>query len=128
MPEMGSYNVAKAGVIALSETLRGELAPLGINVTVLCPTFFESNVMESFRSPEVRQRELAEAFFRAAKVTSDDVAEAALRGLERGEHLVIPQKGGAIMWRMKRFSPALFQRLITSKLRAVVEKSLLRKS
>jgi short-subunit dehydrogenase len=29
-PEMAPYNVTKAGVVALSETLFGELAPLGI--------------------------------------------------------------------------------------------------
>src|SRR4051794_35500161 len=37
-PMMGPYNVTKAGVVALSETLSGELAGDGIGVSVLCPT------------------------------------------------------------------------------------------
>ena len=33
------YNASKYGVVALSEGLRGELAPRGIGVSVLCPGF-----------------------------------------------------------------------------------------
>ncbi len=51
-PVMGSYNVAKAGVISLSETLRFELAPYGIHTTVVCPGFFRTNLHESIRTPE----------------------------------------------------------------------------
>ncbi len=36
------YNVTKYGVVALSEGLRGELAPRGIGVSVLCPGFIRS--------------------------------------------------------------------------------------
>jgi NAD(P)-dependent dehydrogenase (short-subunit alcohol dehydrogenase family) len=39
LPEMSPYNVTKAGVISLSETLRGELKGSNIGVTVVCPTF-----------------------------------------------------------------------------------------
>src|SRR5580698_3291564 len=48
-PNMGAYNVAKAGVVALSETLSGELSGTDIGVTVLCPTFFETNIVRSGR-------------------------------------------------------------------------------
>jgi NAD(P)-dependent dehydrogenase (short-subunit alcohol dehydrogenase family) len=41
-PHMAAYNVAKAGVVALSETLAAELAGSGVGVTVLCPTFFKT--------------------------------------------------------------------------------------
>ena len=40
LPEMGSYNASKAGVVAVSETLHGELAGQGIGVSVVCPGFF----------------------------------------------------------------------------------------
>jgi NAD(P)-dependent dehydrogenase (short-subunit alcohol dehydrogenase family) len=43
------YNVAKYGVVALSEGLRGELAPRGIGVSVLCPGFVRTRVMDSLR-------------------------------------------------------------------------------
>ena len=44
------YNVAKYGVVALSEGLRGELAPRGIGVSVLCPGFIRTHIMDSHRN------------------------------------------------------------------------------
>ena len=49
---MGSnpYNVTKYGVVALSEGLRAELAPRGIGVSVLCPGFIHTRIMDSWRN------------------------------------------------------------------------------
>ena len=48
-PHMAAYNVSKAGVLSLSETLAAELSGTGVNVTVLCPTFVKTNIVESGR-------------------------------------------------------------------------------
>ena len=44
------YNVTKYGVVALSEGLRLELAPRGIGVSVLCPGFIRTQIMNSQRN------------------------------------------------------------------------------
>jgi NAD(P)-dependent dehydrogenase (short-subunit alcohol dehydrogenase family) len=44
------YNITKYGVVALSEGLRMDLAPKGIGVSVLCPGFIRTNIMESARN------------------------------------------------------------------------------
>lgn len=44
------YNVSKYGVVALSEGLRGDLALRGIGVSVLCPGFIRTQIMESLRN------------------------------------------------------------------------------
>ena len=44
------YNVSKYGVVALSEGLRAELAPRGIGVSVLCPGFVQTQIMDSSRN------------------------------------------------------------------------------
>lgn len=49
-PGSGAYNVSKYGVVALSEGLRGELAPRGIGVSVLCPGFIRTQIMTSARN------------------------------------------------------------------------------
>src|SRR5579863_3500921 len=48
------YNVSKYGVVALSEGLRPELAPRGIGVSVLCPGFIRTNIMDSPRNLPAR--------------------------------------------------------------------------
>ena len=51
-PFMGPYNVAKYGVVALSETMRSELlmsqSPVG--VSVLCPSWVRTNIATSIRN------------------------------------------------------------------------------
>ena len=44
------YNVSKFGVVALSEGLRVELAPRGIGVSVLCPGFIRTKIIDSARN------------------------------------------------------------------------------
>jgi NAD(P)-dependent dehydrogenase (short-subunit alcohol dehydrogenase family) len=44
------YNVTKYGVVALSEGLRPALAARGIGVSVLCPGFIRTRIMESARA------------------------------------------------------------------------------
>jgi NAD(P)-dependent dehydrogenase (short-subunit alcohol dehydrogenase family) len=48
--ESNAYNVSKYGVVALSEGLRRELAPRGIGVSVLCPGFIRTQIMNSRRN------------------------------------------------------------------------------
>ena len=48
------YNVSKYGVVALSEGLRSELAPRGIGVSVLCPGFVRTQIMDFWRNQPER--------------------------------------------------------------------------
>ncbi len=45
-----AYNVTKYGVMALSEGLRVELAPRNIGVSVLCPGFIRTQIVDSSRN------------------------------------------------------------------------------
>jgi NAD(P)-dependent dehydrogenase (short-subunit alcohol dehydrogenase family) len=44
------YNVTKYGVVALSEGMRVSLAPRGIGVSVLCPGFIRTHILNSRRN------------------------------------------------------------------------------
>jgi hypothetical protein len=48
--QSNAYNVSKYGVVALSEGLRHELAPRGIGVSVLCPGYIRTQIMNSRRN------------------------------------------------------------------------------
>jgi len=52
LPRMGPYNASKAAVVALSETLRFELAAehSGVGVSVLCPSWVRTNISTSDRN------------------------------------------------------------------------------
>jgi NAD(P)-dependent dehydrogenase (short-subunit alcohol dehydrogenase family) len=100
-PQMGPYNVTKAGVIALSETLYGELDGTDVHVSALCPTFFRTNIAKAARS-HGPVRANADKLVNEAKWSAEQVADVALAGLERGQLYIIPQADGKVMWRAKR--------------------------
>lgn len=101
-PMMGPYNITKAGVVALSETLRAETKHDGITVTVLCPTFFRTNIAKSTRSSDPRMTKLSSKLVDGSRWSAEKVAKVALRGVESGALYVIPQADGKVMWRAKR--------------------------
>ena len=49
-PGIGPYNVAKFGVVALSETLRLECEPHGVGVSVLCPGAVDTRIVDAERN------------------------------------------------------------------------------
>jgi NAD(P)-dependent dehydrogenase (short-subunit alcohol dehydrogenase family) len=110
-PGMGAYNVAKAGVIALSETLAGELHGTKVGVTVLCPTFFKTNIAKSGRYTDAFTRLAAERMVDNGK-TAEEVARAALAAVERGDLYSLPMRDAVWLWRLKRLAPSAFQSIV----------------
>lgn len=108
LPEMSCYNVTKAGVIALSETLKSELSPKKIGVTVVAPTFFKTNLLESFSSTDERQKKMAETFFKRSLCSAEDVAADIIRSVFKNKLYVITQLDGKLVWYLKRLAPSLF--------------------
>lgn len=107
-PEMSVYNVSKAGVRALSETLYAELKPDNISVNVLCPTLVPTNIIKNGRVPQ-RYAGLADhALMNFALTTSDAVAKLTLSRLDAGELYTTPQVDAKFLWLMKRASPTLY--------------------
>ena len=50
LPGASAYNVSKFGVVSLMEGLRPVLAPKNIGVSVLCPGFIHTNIINSGRN------------------------------------------------------------------------------
>ncbi|MBL8825863.1 MAG: SDR family NAD(P)-dependent oxidoreductase [Planctomycetaceae bacterium] len=111
-PTMGPYAVSKAGVVALSETLRVELAKHRVGVTVVCPGFFATNLLQAGTFDEPAQQQFAESITRRARTTADDVARAALNALdERRFYVVLPSRARRLWW-FKRWFPEAFLRRV----------------
>ena len=110
-PGMAPYNLTKAAVIALSETLRSELADTPIGVTVLCPTFFATNIHRSARGADEDFRTFADKLMQKSKLDAGDVARLALDGCDQKTLYVVPHADGRWMWRVKRMIPGPFATL-----------------
>jgi NAD(P)-dependent dehydrogenase (short-subunit alcohol dehydrogenase family) len=115
-PDVASYNVAKAGVVSLSETLNVELADSNIDVTVSCPTVFKSHLIdreghEGDTVEGVTARGLTREM-ETTSVSSDDVALHLLRAMARRRMYSLPQWDAKIQWLLCRLFPETFRKLI----------------
>ncbi|GAC1629225.1 MAG: SDR family NAD(P)-dependent oxidoreductase [Nevskia sp.] len=108
-PRMGPYNVSKAAVLALSETLASEMTGSGVAVTALCPTFVQTNIARDGRITEGSSA-LAEKLMRWTGVSADSVAKTTLNALDRGQLYVMPQVDAKLIWRLKRLAPVGYGR------------------
>ena len=112
-PELGPYNVAKAGVMSLSETLLGEVAPFNVGVTVVCPTFFSTNIVSSGRfhgTGGEAKGKLAQDLMHKSEVQALDVATRALRSCDRNHLYCLPMTDARWGWRIKRLAPETFSK------------------
>lgn len=105
-PGMVTYNVAKAGVISLSESLRHELSAQNIDISVVCPAFFPTNLMESMNKEETKA--LVTKLMQRSGVTAEDVAEHIYQGIKQRDFMLITHKDARIQYSLKRLSPDLF--------------------
>ncbi len=113
LTNMAPYNVGKAAVISLSETLKVELAPDNIGVTVACPIFFNTNLLADMKSTTPWIGEIAEISFKNG-LPSDIVAERLIRAVENGKLYVIPMFIAKLFWLNKRLTPGLYCSLSAS--------------
>jgi NAD(P)-dependent dehydrogenase (short-subunit alcohol dehydrogenase family) len=108
-PALAPYNVTKTGVVSLSETLYAEYKSAGINVSVLCPTFFRTNIVEAGRGATTEKDEAQIIkWMERSKVQAPDVAKEAVDALRDGRLYVQPMRDGRMAWRLKRTAPQRF--------------------
>jgi short-subunit dehydrogenase len=106
-PDTGVYGVTKAAVVAYSEILRAQLHTHKIHVACLCPSFFPTNLLESFSADAQHQRmqKAAQKLMQQSQIKAKDVAQFALRNAEKGVFLLLPHPETRTHWRMKRWFP-----------------------
>jgi NAD(P)-dependent dehydrogenase (short-subunit alcohol dehydrogenase family) len=114
-PEMASYNVSKAAVLSLSETLDAELAPHHIDVTVACPGVFQSELGAEGRvlaSPNARMMKSLRREQETTSQTAEDVVGKIVVDMARKRLYSLPGGDLRAQWIIKRISPEFSRRLI----------------
>lgn len=113
------YCASKFAIIGLSQVLRQELRPYGIRVCVLCPPDTDT---PGFATENLTKPPETRAISSGARVmSSDDVAKALLRGMERRRFLIIPGAEGKMAYFVQRYAPFVLERIMQSAIRKVRE-------
>lgn len=110
-PGAMTYGVAKAGVLALSEQLRAEVQHRGIGVSVICPSFFRTNLCDHVVG-NAATKPLVIKLMDNAPDTVDSVADKVFAQAEAGRFLILPTVREPLRWRIKRFFPEFYFRMM----------------
>jgi len=117
MPGIAAYGTAKAGVVALSEHLRSELDDAGIGVTVVCPAFVKTRLLESFRCEQPEQKDRVQRWMEHSDVTPEDVANDVLQAIRQKRFLVLTHSSTRWAWLLKRWWPTQYYRQAAKQVR-----------
>ena len=106
-PAMSNYNVAKAGVVALSESLLVELRDQQVKVHVVCPSFFQTNLLDSFRGPTPAMKQQVGKLLESSPISAADIAEYVYAEVAKGSFMILPHEQGRMAWALKQKNPQL---------------------
>jgi NAD(P)-dependent dehydrogenase (short-subunit alcohol dehydrogenase family) len=119
-PGMAPYATTKWAVVGLSLSLRGEAAPRGVRVSVVCPSGVDTPILDRGMPSDLPRVATAEVTDTRAMITklsggrlysADALAADVLRGVERNRAVIVAPRQARITWRLMRLSPSLLMRL-----------------
>jgi NAD(P)-dependent dehydrogenase (short-subunit alcohol dehydrogenase family) len=99
---MASYNAVKAAVVALTETLGHELSPYDVHASVVCPSYFRTNLMASLRGADEALGSIVTQLVETSPFTADDIAAAVLAGIDARDDIILPDPAARAAWELKQ--------------------------
>ena len=112
LPGLATYGATKAFLTSFAQALDAELRPRGVTVSCLAPGFTETDPAAARPSPGWLWR------------TSDEVAEAAVKGVLSGDPLIVP----GLPWRVVAVLAPRAPRFLVRRLARAVGQRMLRRS
>ncbi len=112
LPFIVSYGVAKAGVVALSEALRAEMHPHGVDVTVVCPAFVRTRLLETFRTTKPETRATVTRWMDNSGITADGIAQSIQTAVNNKTFLLLTHPSTRKAWKLKRWFPEKYFRKV----------------
>ncbi len=113
IPSRSEYSASKFAVEGFSEALRPELAKDGVDVIVICPGLTQTNF-----SQNMIERKARVPLDHMRGMTSEQVADATLRALRRGQRQIVLTFQGKLIVFVSRFFPRLADRIASKRVRA----------
>ncbi|MBL38185.1 MAG: hypothetical protein CMP07_07230 [Xanthomonadales bacterium] len=119
-PGIASYGTAKAAVVSMSEMLRAELAPYGVEVSVLCPAFVKTALTDSMRAPDDTYAKRVQRWMEHSGISADDVAEIVFKATQKPRFLLLTHPETRWQYRLKRWFPSLYFRILMRTMRKLM--------
>jgi NAD(P)-dependent dehydrogenase (short-subunit alcohol dehydrogenase family) len=110
LPSLSAYGTSKYALVGLSEALRSELLPEGVVVSVVCPGFIASSILETARNRGAAdmeaERRALQALYARRGHAPEKVAKAIVKAAESGKALVPVTAEAWLLYVTKRALPS----------------------
>jgi len=108
---MAPYVAVKHAVVGLSLSLREEAKANDVGVTVVCPFWIDTPILDSTgpddlpKPPSLQRAGVRELASRMGLYSPHALAQDIIRGVDRNKAMVVAPRQGRIAWRLMRLSP-----------------------
>ncbi|MGH8919307.1 MAG: SDR family NAD(P)-dependent oxidoreductase [Actinomycetes bacterium] len=107
-----AYTATKHAVVGLSLGLRSEGADQGVRVSVICPGYVDTPLLDNVNhglpqtahGPHARQRAIQ---LQGRLYLADQLARDVLRGVDRNQAVIVGPSYARVAWWIARFTPSL---------------------
>lgn len=103
-PGMAAYNVSKAAVVSLSETLLPELRVQDCGLTLVCPSFFQTNLAESIPDQDPQRLANLSKLMATSELSANQIAQAIYQAVANDTFLLLPHEKARDAWEFKQAS------------------------
>ncbi|MGC1275796.1 MAG: SDR family NAD(P)-dependent oxidoreductase [Planctomycetaceae bacterium] len=107
-PRQSAYNVSKAALVALSETLQHELRPHGVGVTAVCPWYLPTGLIGKGKFDRATERGYVARVTRRSRLTVDEVARQSLKATFRNRPVCVVGRPAKALFLLKRLAPTFY--------------------
>ncbi|HXI57512.1 MAG TPA: SDR family NAD(P)-dependent oxidoreductase [Polyangia bacterium] len=105
-PGFAAYCASKHAIVGLSASLRAEAAAYGVRVSVVCPGFVETPILQSKTVGLNTKSVLLERAHRIA-IAPHECAERILEGVAKNRSVIPVTNHAKVLWMLNRYAPRL---------------------
>jgi NAD(P)-dependent dehydrogenase (short-subunit alcohol dehydrogenase family) len=108
-----AYVTTKHAVVGLSTSLRIEAAELGVKVSIVCPGFVQTGVLDAATYVGIKREDaISEMSSSAQMMDVADCARVILRGVEHNKAIITDTALTRLFWWLYRLNPAIIDPLM----------------
>jgi NAD(P)-dependent dehydrogenase (short-subunit alcohol dehydrogenase family) len=114
------YAASKHALHGFFDSLRAELAPLGVDVMVACPSFIATHIDRNALGGDGEPVRHAQVTV-GRPLTPEDAAGQVFAAAQRGRRRLLIGRTARAAWQLNRFAPRLYEFIMARRLRGELE-------
>jgi len=104
-PMLTAYATTKHAIVGLSTSLREEAKEYGIHVSVACPGFVDTGILDPTKAENIDEKKLAREKKKLKMMSPEKCAREIILGVEKNREIIIFPLRERMLWWLYRLNP-----------------------